>query len=78
MPLPRDEVVEHVPVGGAATVELDDAAVLDDERRRRIGRTVERDEPELGERLDQHLAAQVALGTRLRTVRTQARSPRSA
>ena len=51
-PVPRDEVVERVPVRLAPAVELDDAAVLDDERRLGIVRAVHRDEPELGERLD--------------------------
>ena len=60
-PVARDEVVERVPVLSRRAVELDDAAVLDHERRLRIVRPVHRDEPELGERLDQHLAAQLAL-----------------
>src|SRR5207244_459698 len=54
-------VVEGVPVGGAPAVDLDDAAILDDERRFRVVGTVHRDEPELGERLDQDLAPELAI-----------------
>ena len=75
----RQEVVEHVPLGRAAPVQLDDASVLDDERRRRVVRAVERDETQLGERLDQDLAAQVALGARREPCgAAQARRPRAA
>ena len=60
-PVPHDEVVERIPVLFAAAVELDDAALLDHERRLRVVRAVHRDEAELRERLDQQLAAELAL-----------------
>ena len=56
-----EKVVERVPFLLAPAVELDDASLLDHERGLRVVRAVHRHEPELGERLDQQLAAEVAL-----------------
>jgi hypothetical protein len=58
----RQEMVEYVPVGGPAAVQLDDAPVLDDEGRRRVIRTVECDETQRRQRLDQHFTAKLTLG----------------
>src|SRR5205085_399886 len=59
-PVARDEVVDHVPLGLTAAVELDDSAAVEDEARRRVVRPVEGDETELGARADEQLAAQLA------------------
>ena len=53
----RDELVEQVEIGLGLAVELDDAAVLDAQRRLRVVGARERDQPERGVLGDEVVAA---------------------
>ena len=60
-PVAGDELVEQVEVGLGDPVELDDPPVGDPQRRRRIGRARERDQPDRGILGHEHVAADRAL-----------------